>query len=879
MYRIVLWAAMLLAAQAGGGPSLAADLFVDAPGGATQTIPPSLTFENVYVGYAFTGSLNQSGGTNTVNQTLNLGYNTGSSGSYLLSDGSLKVSNGEFVGNYGRGAFTQSGGSHTVGGSGLALGFLEGSNGNYDLRAGSLTVSIGGNRGFSGGEALGYSGSGTFNQSGGTHTIIGDMGMGYDTRGTGNFILSGGSLKVAGGEAVGMVGNGVFFQSGGTHTVGGGGLNISGAEDFAVGFGVGSLGSYTLQGGSLAVSGDEYLGHSGRGTFTQSGGTHTVTGSLYLGYNSGSSGTYTLSGGSLSAVNEYIGRSGSGVFTQSGGSNMVTHELIIAVNPGSTGTYNFPGGSLTAGAVQVNPGGTLRNHPGGTMNVTGNYTQTTGGTLEVGIASAASYGKVNVGGAASLSGTVRPVVLGGYVPPANQVFPGIITAAGGVSGTFSTLANAHITPTLYWQALYNPASVDLQAKANYTFADLNLTPNQLSVGNMLNGFTDVTSGDMFEVLNAINALTTSAAVGAVYNEISPMKYSSLPTLTFGLTRMQFEGFKRRMARLRWESEFSSGSPSAGGGGLFRALNFSYDNKMLLASSSLAVSDAGTPLLRRGVDQRWGIYVEPLFNWGSQSGVPNQVGYRSFSAGFTAGVDFWIKENLLVGLNAGYSNTDTSVGGTGGNINIGTIPFNAYGSFFANGFYIDGVLGYTHNNYDMERNIALGTINRTAKATTGGNQFQLGVDGGYDIKVGNAIFGPMLSLAYANLETQAFTESNAGVLNLKVSSQSASSLQTGLGARASYRAKVGNVTVKPQVSVAWQHEYSGNTRGLNASLAQGSSNMTFRTVSNPGKNFAVVGAEVSARFSKRFVANIGYTGEVGRSNASNHMLNAGLRFEF
>ena len=511
--------------------------------------------------------------------------------------------------------------------------------------------------------------------------------------------------------------------------------------------------------------------------------------------------------------------------------------------------------------------------------VAGDYTQTARGTLEVGIASATNYGKIPVGGAASLSGTLRPVVLGGYVPPANQVFPGIITAAGGVTGTFSTLANAHITPTLYWQTLYNPDSVDLQAKANYTFADLNLTPNQLSVGNMLNGFADLTAGDMFEVLNAINALTTSAAVGAAYNEISPMKYSGLPTLTFGLTRMQFEAFKSRMARLRWESELSSGSPSTGGGGLFRALNFSYDNKMLLASSSLAVSDAGTPRFRRGVDQRWGIYVEPLFNWGNQSGVPNQVGYRSFSAGFTAGVDFWIKENLLVGLNAGYSNTDTSIGGTGGNVNINTIPFNAYGAFSLNGFYVNGILGYTHNSYDMERNIAFGTINRTAKANTGGNQFQLGAETGYEIKAGDAIIGPMLSLAFATLTTDAFTESNAGALNLRVSSQTASSVQTGLGARASYRGQVGNVTVKPQVSVAWQHEYSDNARGLNASLAQGSSNMTFRTVSNPGKNFAVVGAEVSARFSKRFVANVGYTGELGRSNASNHGVNAGLRFEF
>ena len=127
-------------------------------------------------------------------------------------------------------------------------------------------------------------------------------------------------------------------------------------------------------------------------------------------------------------------------------------------------------------------------------------------------------------------------------------------------------------------------------------------------------------------------------------------------------------------------------------------------------------------------------------------------------------------------------------------------------------------------------------------------------------------------------TQAFTESNAGALNLKVRSQTADSLQTGVGARASYQAKVGNVTVKPQLSVVWQHEYSDNTRGLNARLAQGSSTMNFRT-DKLGRNFAVVSADVSARISKKFVAHVGYTAEVGRSNSSNQGVNVGLRFEF
>jgi len=112
----------------------------------------------------------------------------------------------------------------------------------------------------------------------------------------------------------------------------------------------------------------------------------------------------------------------------------------------------------------------------------------------------------------------------------------------------------------------------------------------------------------------------------------------------------------------------------------------------------------------------------------------------------------------------------------------------------------------------------------------------------------------------------------------VDSQTADSLQTGVGARASYKAKVGNVTVKPQVSVVWQHEYSDNTRGLNARLAQGSSTMNFRT-DTPGRDFAVVSADIPTRISKSLVANVGYTAEVGRSRSSNQGVNLGLKYEF
>ena len=112
----------------------------------------------------------------------------------------------------------------------------------------------------------------------------------------------------------------------------------------------------------------EYIGYSGTGSFTQSGGTNSVSGSLYLGYNSGSSGTYNLSGsGLLSAPSEYIGYSGTGSFTQSGGTNTISGSLVLGQNAGSTGTYNLNGGLLSLSGLTQGAGSATFNFSGGTL--------------------------------------------------------------------------------------------------------------------------------------------------------------------------------------------------------------------------------------------------------------------------------------------------------------------------------------------------------------------------------------------------------------------------------------------------------------------------------------------------------------------------------
>jgi hypothetical protein len=118
------------------------------------------------------------------------------------------------------------------------------------------------------------------------------------------------------------------------------------------------------------------IGQSGAGTFEQSAGSVTVGSNdganIYLGYNSGSAGTYALSGSGSLVVNGsvYIGgtsaaAAGVGTVTISGGSMSVAKSATVY----SGSRIIQTGGTLSANQLVVNSGGTFTMN-GGSLNVT-----------------------------------------------------------------------------------------------------------------------------------------------------------------------------------------------------------------------------------------------------------------------------------------------------------------------------------------------------------------------------------------------------------------------------------------------------------------------------------------------------------------------------
>jgi len=307
----------------------------------------SLVAANHFVGNGGTGTFTQSGGANNIGNypylgSLHLGYNTGNSGTYILSGTGRISADYECVGNYGTGTFIQSSGTNSIGNgpgaSALFLGLNPGSSGTYTL-SGTGYLSVANY------EWVGFSGTGTFTQFGGTNCGANSLFLGNNAGSSGTYNLSGIAQLSATSEWVGNGGTGTFKQSGGTNVI---------ANSLCLGSGSAATSTYNLSGISEMSAGNETVGSSGKATFTQSGGTNRIGNSLFLGSNVGSSGTYCLSStGQLSAASEYVGYASGATawFQQTGGTNSVS---LLSIGTG--GTYLLAGGTLQVNGSVLNQG-------------------------------------------------------------------------------------------------------------------------------------------------------------------------------------------------------------------------------------------------------------------------------------------------------------------------------------------------------------------------------------------------------------------------------------------------------------------------------------------------------------------------------------------
>ena len=648
-------------------------------------------------------------------------------------------------------------------------------------------------------------------QSGGTASLLGTVSLS-------------GALTVAGSlDSSGLLSAGSLLVSSGGSAVFGGMASIGGLADIRGNLNTGK--TFLAERLSVAGSGVAELY-----------GTNTVSAKVN---NAGS----LLVGGNLSA-----GRvESSGMLRVNG--VLTSPDVFITSSGELYGSGRIKGDVSNSGTIS--PGNSA-----GLLTIEGNYTHN--GTA-VFLTEAEADGGTDL-----LYVTNRAFINGGTLNVsleralyADRTSWTVLRADGGVSGNFAQLAGLEDSAVLSFDTVStaNAVMVELRRK---DYAEFAANPNDTRVARALDRLLFSATGELDEMLSAVDWDMSAAEIRRALDELSPEMYASFEPASFELGRV----FDLAMG-LRMEQLDLGGAASRDSAGTY-----------LLASNQ-----AGLSLPAGGENEKgWAFWGRGLGMWSNRNSTEDYLGWDQKISGAVLGVDAAVSPRFTLGasLAATKSDMNWSKEGLGGDMN--GLHAGLYGRAKFGPGRLRGSLSYARLDTDAEREIDYPGYSATAKGSFASDLLGARLEYGYVMKPGGWHLEPMAALGYQYLQRDSFEESGAGNLGLLVDGNSADQFTSRLGARLARDFGAWGWLFSPRMGLFWLHCFDGGRPDLKAAFPDRPDLfLTVYGLDQPEDSMQLQ-AGLDAAFNRRFSLFADYGFNYSEQGAD-QSFSAGLKFSF
>jgi uncharacterized protein with beta-barrel porin domain len=498
---------------------------------------------------------------------------------------------------------------------------------------------------------------------------------------------------------------------------------------------------------------------------------------------------------------------------------LTAKALAGGVNIGAQGTLGatpvIGGGVTNAGVLVV---------AGGDVNVTGNYSQQGSGRLSLSLGSA-----LRVTGSASLSGGDLYVTGtdSGYVVNSHT---DVLTATGGLSGTFSALNKA-------------PNVTLLTATLNYDASSAWLNVQQVTVTAVQGmSYTPASFGAAQRVQNAFDQINTQLGPAAPAG-IAPASAS----------------FIQGAGSLQHSSSIGTVQDSL--------QSLSGQLHAASAAMTLEAINAGTRALSDRFDNlldhpQVGAWAQNLGYHGdlSRSGYSN-VGVDL--SGWLAGRDYRVGERGVAGYAVSQSQGLGRLADSADQGRSHALEGMLYGGVINGSWYTMGRFGVGSYRENMRRMVQLGDQYAGVASNVNGRYGVAYGESGYQLSLGQTRVTPYVDVQYAQLQRDGFNEFGAYGFGLKAGAQTTALWQAGLGLRAERSwalARGGSLSL--QTRMLWQHSFGVRGELLDASF---SGVNQFAPVGGVGlsRYGGVAGATLDWTMNPRASLQLGYDRDFGQ----------------
>ncbi len=426
------------------------------------------------------------------------------------------------------------------------------------------------------------------------------------------------------------------------------------------------------------------------------------------------------------------------------GGNLVFANGAVLTGTGKAGSASFAAGSELSPAGR----GTV-----GSLSFTGDLTLATGMRYTVDVTDAGTSDSVTVGGRASLQGGSVVSLGSGAQWQANTTYR-ILTAAGGVGGTFSNVSSdlAFLTPSL----VYTSNAVDLTlARNDRTFPDVAVTRNQRATAAAAESLG---SGPVYDAILRMDSITAVRAFDNLSGEI----HANLRGALVDDDRYQRDAI----------------------------------NQHLLVQQADGADDAS------------GAWASVWGHWGNHDGDGNAARLNTNGSGLLVGADTGIGSDTRLGVALGSGHVSASARGDSASGDTRTAAL--YGSGHYGNVLLQAGALYSYRDIDTHRTVDVDTLGGRVAGSQHARSAQVFVEGAYAFRFDRASLAPFVNVARQQLRTDHLHE-QPGPAALDVMGETSSQTFGTLGLR-------GNWTLSDEGgmaafgSVGWQHAW-GDTDTL------------------------------------------------------------------
>jgi uncharacterized protein with beta-barrel porin domain len=497
----------------------------------------------------------------------------------------------------------------------------------------------------------------------------------------------------------------------------------------------------------------------------------------------------------------------------------------------------------------------------GTVSMTQPYVYSGSGTHQTQIYGDGSYGRFELESAQLDGGLTVVKGQGRYLD--STTFD-VVEASNGLTGSFTTVELPQATQLLSFSAQQTSHALQVQAHA-LSYASATFTPLARAMGGYLDAIAPSASGDLSLVMGELQTIQDAGRIDDALVSLSPETYNGVSNVALADASARSMQLFQRLSTLR-----------AGPGGQ-EPDTFSF-TPQVLAYNGENTSLVSLLNAARKPSRQEGIWVEAFGKWGSQDENDGSTGYDYEMGGITLGYDRALSENWLAGAALSYTRSDVDFDHSRADGDIYSTSVSAYGSWHKEGAYVEGLLSYGRNNYDLKRMVQVGTITRRVSSDHEGDVFAASLSGGKMFGEGAWHAGPYVAINYTRISEDSFRETGADSVNLQIDSRGTDALNGALGARARHSAPWHRGELVTEFSAAWLHDFDIDDRNIRGSF-QGA----------PGSAFVVPGADVERNGleygigvsyfdNKGASATLRYRGET-RDGYQDHTLIGELRYRF